>query len=415
MTQWANVKRLIVSDRTIHLIAIAVQVVAVLLGSIVPEWRAGDIKRYDQAASQVLKGLCPYRDFSFEYPPLALVPIVLPKLVVSPFSSRHEPYALLFTIEYALFSVVMSSMIARLIPRLWPGRSVRGPVVMLSLMVIATLPYGAWRFDFFPALATLLAFWAVVRDRPGLAGVLIGVGIAAKIYPGVLVPVVCAGYLARRDWRSTGRLVGSALATVVVIVLPFWAFAQQTFWSFLTYHASRGLQLESVMSGLVLIACKLGWTTGTPTHRFGAEEIVSPLADAIVPVIPVALAAGTVLVALSAFRQSRGTSSSDSGRMLLKHVTAAIAVFMLTNKVLSPQFVIWLMPFVPLLSLDYALTSLLAFAITTAIFPFGYEGLNKLETIWIGALNLRNLLLAGIAAGLLLIHDPQRKSDSPAL
>lgn len=411
MVQGTSSKRMTVSDRTVHLAAIGVQVAAILLGIVVPEWRAGDIEMYDRAATQVLQGLCPYRDFSFEYPPLALVPIVLPKVVVSPFSSEHEPYARLFAVEYALVSVIMSLVIARLNSRLWPGRSPRVAVVLLSLLIISTLPYGAWRFDFFPALTTLLAFWVVVQNRPGLAGVLMGVGIAAKIYPGVLVPVVCASYVARGNWRSTGRIVGATLATVVVIVLPVWAVAQQNFWSFLSYHSSRGLQLESVMSGVVLIAYKLGWTTVTPAHRFGAREILGPMSDSIVPIIPVALAAGTALVALSAYRHSRRTLERDSGRLLLNHVTAAIALFILTNKVLSPQFLIWLMPFIPLLSLEYALPSLLVFALTTAIFPFGYEGLKKLQTFWIVLLNVRNVLLAAITAGLLLICHSERKSD----
>ena len=74
---------------------------------------------------------------------------------------------------------------------------------------------------------------------------------------------------------------------------------------------------------------------------------------------------------------------------------------MLTNKVLSPQFVIWLLPFVALLPLSQYGLGLAATALTIVIFPFSYDGLVRLETPIVLLLNLRNLVLVGLTASVL--------------
>jgi hypothetical protein len=74
---------------------------------------------------------------------------------------------------------------------------------------------------------------------------------------------------------------------------------------------------------------------------------------------------------------------------------------MLTNKVLSPQFVIWLLPFVALLPVPQYSLGLAATALTIVIFPFNYDGLVRLETPIVLLLNLRNLVLASLTASVL--------------
>src|SRR5205823_2847009 len=98
------------------------------------------------------------------------------------------------------------------------------------------------------ALAALLA------DRRRSGAALLGVAIAAKLYPGVLLPLAVA-YV----WRSAGRrqaltCAAWAVAGAAVFFVPFFAASPHGVWSSLSGQASRPLQIESIGSAFLLAA-----------------------------------------------------------------------------------------------------------------------------------------------------------------
>jgi hypothetical protein len=118
------------------------------------------------------------------------------------------------------------------------------------------------------------------------------------------------------------------------------------------------------------------------------------------PAFLVGLASVAVL-AFARFRYERIAMAQPRDQTLIGYALVSLLVFMLTNKVLSPQFVIWLLPFVGLLPVPQYTLALAATALTIVIFPFNYDGLVRLETPIVLLLNLRNLLLAGLTASVL--------------
>ena len=86
---------------------------------------------------------------------------------------------------------------------------------------------------------------------------------------------------------------------------------------------------------------------------------------------------------------------------LLRYSVMAILIFMLTSKMLSPQFLVWLLPLVPLVSGSqrYGLWTGLAVTgiLTALIFPRNYVPLLDLDSAMIMVLLARNLLLMGTA------------------
>jgi len=100
-----------------------------------------------------------------------------------------------------VFGVACAMLVAFVLTRL--GASARRLWLAVGLTALAPLALGPVllsRFDLWPAALTVAALAALVYERPRLALGLLGLAVAAKLYPLVLVPLALA-YVARRDGR----------------------------------------------------------------------------------------------------------------------------------------------------------------------------------------------------------------------
>ncbi|MBC8159919.1 MAG: DUF2029 domain-containing protein [Roseiflexaceae bacterium] len=394
---------------------------------LVAEWH-GDLGVYAGYADQVMQGQVPYRDFTLEYPPLALVPFVLPRLAVAGAALDEAQFRALFLLQSALFVWVITLVSQQLVPVERRGQM----TLVLALFVAVLSPFLAWRFDLFPAMLTGLALLAATRNRWSAAGFWLGLGIAAKLYPVVVGPVLVLGAFVAANaaprlqrvvpaWFSAGaartwRLCLGAAATLAVIVLPFYLIAPEGLLGFLGYHQQRGIQIESVAGGIVSLAALVGLTDARSEFNYGALHLVSPWADALLPwLFPLLAVLYTLLLAIGIWRVARvhtlSTQMPCDTAWLGAMVCAALFVFVVSNKVFSPQYLVWLLPFLPLLRWAQIVLAALICVATVAIFPFGYAALIAAEPWAIVLLNARNLatlsLLLWLAAG--LMHAvPQR-------
>jgi len=199
--------------------------------------------------------------------------------------------------------------------------------------------------------------------------------------------------------KSAGlKLVGGFGAALSLCLLPLAALSPTALLSFLKYHQMRGLEIESIPAGLILLAHSWGLTSASVVVNYGADHIVSASAPLLIRWLPLVFAAlfGIVLwKAWSRFRNEGQSGQIESATLLTYTITALLA-FILANKVFSPQYLIWLLPFVPLLRPRPALSLLAVFALTTAIFPYNFSQLCSLAPGAICLVNLRNGILAFI-------------------
>jgi uncharacterized membrane protein len=169
-----------------------------------------------------------------------------------------------------------------------------------------------------------LAAWAA--RRPVLAGVLLGLAVATKFYPVVVLwPLflLClrAGRL-RAFWITTG----SAAVAWLVVNLPFIILAPSGWATFYVYSSERGADWGSIWYFFEY----LRWP-GVDTYSVHSLNLIW------VGVFLVACAA-IGLLALAAPRRPR----------LAQLIFLTTAAFLLCNKVWSPQYVVWLVPLVVL-------------------------------------------------------------------
>lgn len=402
---WQRLQATTASRQIVLLVAL--QALLVLLVVLVSwpstnRWHTNDLLTYFRAARGLLDGQLPYRDFALEYPPLALLPFALPQLAGQPFDASG--YVWRFLVQSVLFSSLVAVTLARVLADWRPTRR-NLALGVYALLVALLAPLLPWRYDLFPALLTLLALLCAQRGLPGLAGWWLGCGVAAKLYPLVLLPIFAAYYLVDGDWRALLRLgLGSALA-VLGALLPFALLAPDDLFTFLSYHQQRGLQVESLPAGAIMLARGLGWTEAEMVYNYGALHLVSPLAETALGWLPFALVGLFALVlarSTACFRsEQRATGAIDTGT-LANSCVAALLVFIITNKVLSPQYLIWLLPFAPLLGLRQAGLLAVICAVTTLLFPFEYENLLAMQFFPVLLLNLRNGLLVALLLWLLL-------------
>jgi uncharacterized membrane protein len=417
-----RVSETIVHDRqapktvTVGLIAlqgIAMAFVSLMLFPLVSPWHIGDLALYYNDSAKVLQGLIPYRDFAIEYPPLALVAFMLPHLAALSHPLRFIDYAEIFLIESVLLSTLIAIALVWITERHAFSRPPRPTLALYALLVGVSAPLLPWRYDLFPALLTILALICVLQGRPAWAGLWVGLGIAAKLYPVVLLPIFGLYYLAGRHHRALLRMaLGSAVA-ILLALLPF-LFAFTTLaqiFSFLSYHSLRGLQVESLPAGLIMLAFKGRLTTAEIAFNYGALHLASPWSQIILLLLPFAFIAMFSLVAVSAwgrFREECAASDQRraSAETLVAYLFAALLAFIATNKVFSPQYIVWLLPFAPLLRTRQTLLFLAIVALTITVFPFDYNQLLAMQKVPVVLLNLRNLLVIVLLGWLVIERAP---------
>jgi uncharacterized membrane protein len=355
--------------------------------STIARWHALDLTLYYQYSFRLFYGQLPYRDFALEYPPLALLPFVLPRLATFGLPIDFSAYVWLFLTQNAIFSTLIALIIARIQPT-------TSALAFYALLVAVTAPLLPWRYDLFPALLTALSLLCLLRDRPGWAGIWVGLGIAAKLYPIVLLPIFGAYYVAARNRPALTRLALGCVGATAVTLLPFALLAPDQLLSFLRYHQLRGLQLESLPAGAIVLAHVMGLTTARLEFNYGALHLVSPLAATALAWLPIAflgLFAAVLACCATRFREEQ-LAGGVTIESLVAYCAAALLAFIITNKVFSPQYIIWLLPFAPLLRARQAATLLAISALTIALFPFDYDHLLAMQIWPVLLLNLRNLL-----------------------
>ena len=385
--------------------AVVIMVAAVLTPAREFSGNQGDVGLYLEKARAIVAGGAPYRDVSLEYPPLAMVPMVVPYLVGLPLGDvTIERYRWLFAGWEALLVLALGLVLVGVARAGAVTRGSHDPAWSvawrLPILTAGAALAIAWRFDVFAALLLAAAVWATLLNRPTLAGIALGLGVLAKLFPIVAAPALAVAWLAPRDDRRLVRFGFAGVATVALGLLPFLAIAGGEALSFLRYQAQRGLEIESVGAGVVLLD---GLVRGQPVETaspFKAVEVFGTLASAWLAALPVVTVAGFGALGAAAWRRARaelGASGRVERATLATLAGTAVLVLLLTSKVFSIQYVVWLVPFAALLPGWKFWLAAVAVALTMPIHPFLFSDLVAQEALPIVVLNVRNALLVTLA------------------
>jgi uncharacterized membrane protein len=332
----------------------------------------------------------PYRDFYLEYPPAALPVFVVPAVGGDDgYAQRFKAFALL------LGAAVVAGVVATLAVVRAPAVHVFAGATLVGVAPAALGPVFLINYDVWPALLALAALALTARQRPVAGAAILGVAAAAKFYALVLLPLL----LLRTRTHRVVYAFGAALAAAFV---PFAAFAPGALANNLLELARRPLQIESLGSSLLLAAHHLGLYEPTVNSDYNSQNLGGALATVVATSSSVALVAGVAVVIVLFARSPR-----PAERLFLA-AAAAVVGLVAFGKILSPQFLIWLVPLVALVPSVAAYTLLLAAMILTRIwFPTRYGELVALEGVsWI--VLARNIVLLALFGVLIrrLVRKP---------
>lgn len=349
-----------------------------------------DTPVYQDYGEAIAAGQVPYRDFDLEYPPGALPVFWLPTL------GPAEHYASLFETLMAICAVAMLVLVLRALVSLdaTPTRLL-AVAVLLGLFPLALGSVVLSRYDLWPAALTVAALAAVLARRERLGLAILGLAVTAKIYPLVLLPPLLVYVARRRGGREAAVGFGFFAVALALVALPFLVASPDGLVDSLQRQLDRPLQIESLGASVLLVAHQLGVYDPTVVSTFGSQNLEGSLPDAL------ALAQTLVqVIALVAvwLLFARGPATPER---LVVACAGSVVVFVAFGKVLSPQFLIWLVPLVLLAAGWTGLTvaALLGAALVTTHlwFPTRYWDVVALEPAgWL--VLARNVLLVALAA-----------------
>jgi hypothetical protein len=236
-----------------------------------------------------------------------------------------------------------------------------------------------------------------------------------KLYPAVVLPVLAIAAWRRGGRREAALVVGLAAVPVVLAYAVFLVIAPDGVFDSLGRQLGRPLQIESLGAGVLLalhhaFGMSLEWASGS-----GSQNLTGTTAGAVAVLQGIAQVAALVLVWVGF---ARGPATADR---LLRYAAASVVAFVALSKVLSPQFLVWLVLLVPLVGgprRRAALALLAAACVLTAVwFPARYwELVREFDPLVSWLVLGRGLILVALL-GVLTVTATERapaRSRSPA-
>ncbi|MFJ1645276.1 glycosyltransferase 87 family protein [Streptomyces sp. NPDC088258] len=340
-----------------------------------------DVSVIYQGWYEVLRaGTYPLSDVTWQYPPGAAL------AVVSPAALPFLGYASAFFVLVCLCDAVVLGLLLR--AGRGGGRSVRGAWVwVVGVPLLGTTSYA--RYDL---MVTAVAVGALLAGaaRPRLMGALAGFGALLKVWPVLLLAGTPRGGATRRSWTAA-VVTGLAVTALCWVALPGAL-------EFLTYQRDRGTEVESLGALVFQVARHFGWE-GSVLFSYGSVEFAGPY----VPLVSRAalalavLAFGWLLVWRLRARELGAATVYDAA-------FAAVLLFTTTSRVISPQYLLWLVGLAAVcltlgasrMALPAGLV-LAATAVTQLEFPLMFDQVVAGEPVGVALLFVRNGLLVASA------------------
>jgi hypothetical protein len=327
------------------------------------------------AAHTKKKRCLPYRDFDWEYPPLTVVPVIPAVLL------RRNVYlfAVWFGSAMAACELASLELLRRIAGSATSTRSLN------RYWYVVGVPLGgiAWfRLDFLSVVCATAGLVALYERRSAVGATV--AGVAAKLWPGVLA----ATLLVERRTRD----VVKAVVGVVAVVTVWYAWSPHGFQTFLRFRRSTGFQIEGLVGSVSLL---LGSKADTASNTWIVNKGQWGWVDPLMTLSWAVLVLGLVVAA-------RRRPSYDP--ILL--TGAMVVTLLVSSRLLSPQFMVWPLPFAALAWARGERVTGWLFGIAsgiTLLYLFFYRQLVHGSDLWASAVVVRNGLLIALAVRMIQV------------
>lgn len=376
-------------------LAIPVWLVALNVGPL-SERTITDIPVYQDAWRAIADGGIPYRDFNLEYPPLAAALFWLA-------GALPMPYAVAFaTLMFACLAACIVAVVRMAqVMDTTPLRRIGAGVAVALAPVLLGSVLGT-RYDLALAAALAWMLWAALTERFRLMWTLLAVAVLIKLVPLALIPILVIWQRHHRGLGVAVKGAAASLAAVVVVFAPFVMLSPSGTWRLFSYHLDRPLQLESVGASYLLGLHALADIPLHIEHSFGSQGLGGRGPAVIAGIATAALLGLLAAIAISLSIGLRRARPPGDARLFMAASCASVVALLVGGKVLSPQFMIWLLPVAFLVTGRYGRATFAlaigAMLLTVLYFPYLYWDLVALDPWAIAILVARDACLIGLLA-----------------
>jgi hypothetical protein len=300
-----------------------------------------DVDHYFTYASYVVEGLVPYRDFDFEYPPLSLLFMVIPRL----FTSDHDTYCIIQTFQAFIFFAIGVYYVSK-IAEMNKTHNGRLLFLLLITLLMANM-FVIARNDIYPTVFCIMSFYYFFQKKYTASWIFISLGVMTKIFPLFIAPVLFIPLLLKKDHIAVIKGIIICVSTCLLISLPFIILDPSTAFSYLFYHLDRGLQIESVASSFIMFFNIFDPGIISVGFSYGSHNLVGELPDAVSYmlgyVMPIALLVFFIWALMRIYRMRSDWDSMHVHRIAAVVGLEMIIIFIMFNKVFSAQYIIWVL------------------------------------------------------------------------
>jgi len=274
--------------------------------------------------------------------------------------------------------------------------------VFYACLFVPLFTWLGW-FDGFPLFFLLLGLYLIMIRRPVLAGLVTGIGFMTKLMPILLVPVGWQVFqpFRRRSWFY----IGATLVTIVAIALPFLLIRADLFWASFVNMFTRP-SWETVWA--LLDGYFAGGAVAPLDQRFDPSAASLGAQSSTLPWLLITVVFALVYLVV----YTRRIQWQDS-KHILAFTGLSVNLFFLYSKGFSPQFLVYLLPFVVLLlpSLKGVAYIILLSVASFLEWPIAQLMLPDQRWLFASAILIRTLLIVGLSVeyGLALLPPPRRQ------
>jgi len=398
------------------------------------------VESYFQIAGDLLDGFTPYAAFKVEFPPGALLLLVLPRI----FSESLISYGYIFAVMMLLADLGILVLLQRIAARV-SGRDAnidtaqRFQSAWLGFVyILFTALFGRLllhRFDLVVALLLSAVIYAALRKKPVWVDVLLAVGLWLNLAVIAWIPLLWwLGLVggnevlppksllrSREIWRVLLRRIAVLTGSLTVLFLPFFLLSGRSLGYIVKFHFEGGLQLESTAAVILMMVAEIfGLELATElTHR--AIYLSGTPADQAAAVCGfLAIVVFVLITIYAAFRIYAHHDETTRSLWLIRGLLSTILGLLAVSRSFMPQYLLWIVPLAPILAQDkqprLSNAGWRLFAVnllTLTLFFFFPAELEKLQLLPAVLLLLRNGLVIWIVFTLLLPATAAADSPKP--
>lgn len=269
-----------------------------LIGIIPWHFGYSDVFNEDRINPELAKGM-PYLESQIEYPVITGFFIFL----MWHLGKNLLGYAVLTGISLTLFAVITAIILYRLCGELGTGKQ---RLYWFFIFAPSLIIFGIYNWDIMAVMSMVLAIYCFNKGKYAPSSLFLALGFNAKLFPAVLLPIM----MAKADFRNAAKMLLVFLAVFFALNGYFMINSFDVWKATYAFHAAREPNIDSIWS-----FSKLG--TGT----------INMLS------LTLFLASYFILV----FNHKKYD--------LITLSFASLSLFLIFNKIFSPQYILWLLPF----------------------------------------------------------------------